>query len=102
ADKPGQGLDVWASLPRIAAAARTGSTKVDIATIAMPAAVTKATLGIDDISHVLGYYTTHFPVSDRDRNFNLKLAASKLNGVVLKPGEEWSFNGTVGERSEKE
>jgi vancomycin resistance protein YoaR len=50
----------------------------------------------------MGHHLTRFPVTDRDRNFNLKLAASKLNGIVLRPGEEMSFNGTVGERSEKE
>jgi vancomycin resistance protein YoaR len=100
-DKPGQGLDVWGSLPRLITAAQTASEKVDLATVAIPASVTKAGLGIDDISHVMGHWETAFPVTDRDRNFNLKLAASKLNGVVLKPGEEWSFNGTVGERSQK-
>ncbi len=100
-DKPGQGLDVWGSLPRLIAAAHTGSDKVDLATVAIPASVTKAGLGIDDISNVMGHYETAFPVADRDRNFNLKLAASKLDGIVLKPGEEWSFNQTVGERSQK-
>ncbi len=100
-DTPGLALDVWASLPRIAAAARAAAPKLELATIAVPANVTKAGIGIDDISHVLGHYETKFPVTDRDRNFNLKLAASKLNGVVLKPGEEWSFNGTVGERSQR-
>src|SRR5439155_19603068 len=69
---------------------------------AVPATTTRETLGIDDISTVLGTYRTTFPVTDQTRNFNLKLAASKLNGVVLKPGVEWSFNGQVGERSEKE
>jgi vancomycin resistance protein YoaR len=98
----GQGLDVWGSLPRIAEASRVGATKLDLSTIAMPANVTKASIGISDISHVMGHYETRFPVTDRDRNFNLKLAASKLNGAVLKPHEEWSFNDTVGERSEKE
>ncbi len=102
-DKPGQGLDVWGSLPRVIAAAQSGSTitSVELSTVAIPASVTKGGLGIDDISEVMGHYETAFPVTDRDRNFNLKLAASKLNGVVLKPGEEWSFNGTVGERSQK-
>ena len=100
-DKPGQGLDVWGSLPRVIAAAQSGSPSVDLATVAIPASVTKQGLGIDDISQVMGHYETAFPVTDRDRNFNLKLAASKLDGVVLKPGEEWSFNGTVGERSQK-
>jgi vancomycin resistance protein YoaR len=101
-DRPGQGLDVWASLPRLEAAARQGAAKLELAHVTVPAEVTKQTLGIEDISTVMGHHLTKFSVSDRDRNFNLKLAASKLNGVVLKPGEEWSFNTTVGERSEKE
>lgn len=101
-DRPGQGLDVWASLPRLESAARQGAAKLELVNVAVPASITKQTLGIDDISAVMGHHLTRFPVTDRDRNFNLKLAASKLNGVVLKPGEEFSFNGTVGERSEKE
>jgi vancomycin resistance protein YoaR len=100
-DTTGAGLDVWGSLGRIATAARQNAAKLELATIAMPAAVTKEGLGIDDISNVLGHYETKFSVGDRDRNFNLKLAASKLNGVVLKPNEEWSFNATVGERSQR-
>jgi vancomycin resistance protein YoaR len=101
-DRPGQGLDVWASLPRLQAAARQGAEKVELAYTPVPAAVTRQSLGIDDISTVMGHYLTKFPVNERDRNFNLKLAASKVNGVVLKPGEEWSFNTAVGERAEKE
>jgi vancomycin resistance protein YoaR len=101
-DRPGQALDVWASLPALEAAARQGVPRLELVHVAVPAQVTKQTLGIDDISSVLGHFVTKFPVTDRDRNFNLKLAASKINGVVLKPDEEWSFNGTVGERSEKE
>ncbi len=100
-DAPGQGLDVWGSLPRIAAAARQGAPTIELIDVAVPATVTKANLGIEDISNVLGHYETKFPVTDRDRNFNLKLAASKVNGYVMKPGEEWTFNATVGERSQK-
>ncbi|HET7503089.1 MAG TPA: VanW family protein [Kofleriaceae bacterium] len=101
-DRPGQALDIWASLPRIEAAARQGAPRVELVNVSVPAAVTRKGLGIDDISTVLGHHLTRFPVTDRDRNFNLKLAASKLNGVVLPPDQEWSFNATVGERSEKE
>jgi vancomycin resistance protein YoaR len=101
-DRPGQGLDIWASLPRLEAGARQGAPKLELVNVSVPAAVTRQTLGIDDISTVMGHHLTRFPVTDRDRNFNLKLAASKLNGVVLPPSQEWSFNATVGERSEKE
>ncbi|MEZ4359602.1 MAG: VanW family protein [Kofleriaceae bacterium] len=101
-DRAGQGVDLWGSLPRLEAAARAGAAAVELALVQVPATTTKASLGIDDISHVLGTFTTKFSVADRERNFNLKLAASKLNGFVMQPGVEFSFNGTVGERSEKE
>lgn len=101
-DAPGEGIDIWGSLPRLEAAARAGATSVELRSVPVPATATVASLGIDDISQVLGTFTTKFSVADRERNFNLKLAASKLNGFVMKPGQELSFNETVGERSEKE
>jgi vancomycin resistance protein YoaR len=101
-DTSGYAIDVYASLARIELAARVAAPSVELVSVALPAAVTKATLGIDDISHVLGTWKTTFPVGDKDRNFNLKLAASHLNGYVLKPGEEMSFNGVVGDRTEKQ
>lgn len=101
-DRPGFAIDVFASLDRIEAAARTGAAEVELPVVELPARVTRAGLGIDDISHVLGTFTTRFPVGDKDRNFNLKLAASKLNGFVMKPGVEFSFNDVVGDRTEKE
>lgn len=101
-DTPGQGVDVWASLPRIEAAARQGAATLELADVPIPATVTKAKLGIDDISHVLGHYMTRYSVGDRDRDFNLKLAASKINGTVLAPGQQWSFNDAVGPRTENE
>ena len=45
---------------------------------------------------------THFAVGEKDRNYNLKVAAEKLNGHILMPGEEMSFNAIVGDRTEKE
>jgi vancomycin resistance protein YoaR len=51
---------------------------------------------------VLGHWDTKFSVSDKDRNFNLKLAASHLNGHVIPAGADFSFNEVVGDRTEKE
>jgi len=53
-------------------------------------------------SHVLGYFETRYDRSDRarDRTFNLRLAASKLDGHVLLPGETFDFNDIVGPRDE--
>ena len=36
---------------------------------------------------------------DAARNTNLRLACAALNGTVINPGEEFSFNQTVGERT---
>jgi vancomycin resistance protein YoaR len=53
------------------------------------------------IKDVVAEYSTHFPASNRPRCSNIKLASSKLNGIVLMPGEKLSFNGTVGRRTLK-
>jgi len=47
----------------------------------------------------IGEYTS--PILDKTdaRIHNINLAASIINGKVLQPGEEFSFNGTLGERT---
>ncbi|WP_352398791.1 VanW family protein [[Clostridium] aminophilum] len=44
-------------------------------------------------------FTTH-TTANEVRNKNVKLAAKAIDGTVLRPGEEFSFNTTVGERTE--
>ena len=46
-------------------------------------------------------FTTYFDGGNLDRSANIRLAAEKINGSILQPNEVFSFNGTVGERSEK-
>lgn len=46
-------------------------------------------------------FTTYFDGGNLDRSANIRLAAEKINGSILRSGEVFSFNGTVGERSEK-
>lgn len=38
--------------------------------------------------------------SNSKRNTNVKLSAEAINGTILQPGEEFSFNDTVGQRTE--
>lgn len=54
------------------------------------------------ISDVMGEFSTKFPAHQTARNTNLRLASSKLNGHILMPGEQLSFNGTVGRRTVKD
>lgn len=45
-------------------------------------------------------YTTDFTGSSEERAHNVKLALSKIDGVIIPAGETLSFNATVGERTE--
>ncbi|WP_077611121.1 VanW family protein [Clostridium sp. Marseille-P2415] len=47
---------------------------------------------------VIGTYTTT-TTTNKDRNKNIELASNALNGLILQPGEEFSFNKATGERS---
>lgn len=50
------------------------------------------------IKQVTGKYTTYFPYANY-RNVNIGRAAQVMNGTVLKPGDTFSLNGVVGERT---
>lgn len=45
-------------------------------------------------------YTTDFSGSSEERAHNVKLALSKIDGIMIPAGETLSFNDTVGERTE--
>ncbi len=50
---------------------------------------------------LLGAVTTKYPNSGEARRSNLRLATSMIDGIILYPGDEFSFNGTVGQRTEE-
>ncbi len=54
---------------------------------------------LDKIKEVVSESSTRFPAGQRNRNENLKLASGKLDGLILMPGESFSFNQTVGQRT---
>ncbi len=49
-------------------------------------------------SKLYASYTTNY-VNNPDRTTNLKLASKAINGTILYPGETFSFNKTVGQRT---
>ncbi len=48
-----------------------------------------------------GAFTTYYEKSSAERKHNVKLAAKSLNDALIAPGDVFSFNQTVGERTEK-
>lgn len=51
------------------------------------------------IRHLLAQGVSHFAGSIPNRIFNINLAASRINGVLIAPGKVFSFNETVGDIS---
>ncbi|QDP97849.1 hypothetical protein FOE78_19795 [Microlunatus elymi] len=52
-------------------------------------------LGVEEVT---GEFTTHYPYAEY-RNVNIGRAAELINGTLLKPGETFSLNKVVGERT---
>ena len=61
--------------------------------------ITTDKLGTKAFPEQLSTFTTKYDASNTNRSTNLRLAASKINGTVLLPGEIFSYNKTVGERT---
>lgn len=73
-------------------------------TIAVPIQIVPAAVAEDKadsmgIKEEIGTGTSLFHGSIEARAFNINLAASRLNGTVIKPGETFSFDKTVGDIS---
>lgn len=61
--------------------------------------ITTNKIGIEAFPHLLSSFSTKYDVTNGNRSTNLRLAAEKINGTVLMPGEEFSYNKVVGERT---
>lgn len=72
---------------------------VTIPAIIVTPAVTKEHLEENLFSTTLGRYTSDFSSSSSNRATNVSKAAASIDGVVLMPGDEFSYNGTVGNPS---
>lgn len=54
---------------------------------------------LNSINAKVSSFTTNFATSNYNRSTNINLAANAINGKVLMPGEEFSFNDVVGKRT---
>lgn len=64
-------------------------------------AVAVDSLGIKVFPDSLGKYTTRYDESNKNRTNNIKLSSEKINETILMPGETFSYNKVVGERTIK-
>ncbi len=67
-------------------------------TLTQPKVLTKH-LEVNLFKYCLAEVETHFSPKKVERTSNVRLSASLINGTVLNPGEEFSYNKTVGPRT---
>ena len=59
-------------------------------------------LGTEAFPYLISEFSTKYDARNRNRSTNLEIAANKINGKVLMPGEEFSFNKIVAKRTVEE
>jgi len=75
-----------------------------LVSVLIPSVKTSPSLKTEDVNNLgikelIGRGTSRFRGSIAPRIFNISLAASRLNGVLIKPGEVFSFNQALGDIS---
>jgi vancomycin resistance protein YoaR len=98
----GRRVDVYATLASVEEAIKVGRSSATIAAQPVQPSVKASALAAVEMSDTIGYFETKYATDAKhaDRTFNLRLAASKLNGKVILPGETFDFNAVVGPRDE--
>jgi len=95
----GTAVDRESAIERIHSALATEASVVVVPIVReSPEVTTRDLLQIDTI---LSSFTTRFPAWRRDRTHNIGLAVSRIDGTIIKPGEVFSYNDTVGPRKKK-
>lgn len=61
--------------------------------------ITVKSLGQEAFPDLLATYSTTYSTGNSNRCTNISLAARSVNGYVLMPGETFSYNSTVGQRT---
>ena len=84
---------------QITASEKPGTYRIQLKSITVKPSVSTANANSLGIKELIGRGYSQFGGSIPGRIHNVALAASKLHGVLIAPGEEFSFNGAVGDIS---
>ena len=93
------GLDFAISIDEAKAMLETEQEEYTIPLKVLYPEVTTNMIGTEAFPDLLSTFKTTYSTRDRDRTTNLTLAANKINGTVVMPGETFSYNTVVGERT---
>ena len=87
----GKRFDIAKSMTAIADALKTSKTSVQLVIETVEPEITLEKINDLGISTLLAKGESNFADSPSSRVHNLQLGASKYNGLIIKPGEEFSF-----------
>ena len=93
------GLDFNIPLEEAKASITGEQTEYDIPLKIVYPEVSNNNLPDEAFPDTLGTFNTYYGSSAYGRRTNIEIATSKINGTVLMPGEEFSFNPVVGQRT---
>ncbi|MFO0695487.1 MAG: VanW family protein [Polyangiales bacterium] len=101
-EREGLALDVFGTLEAFREALVAGRGRLEARIAHTPATRTRAQLDGVSIAAVLGEFETRYNTAAdaAERTHNLKVAASRIDGLVLLPGETFEYNRVVGERNQ--
>jgi vancomycin resistance protein YoaR len=100
-DEKGMQLDVPKSIQLLSEILTSNEPFEDSKEVALPFNVSDPEIKSSDVNSMgintlIGEGTSNFRGSPKNRIFNINVATEKFNGVLIKPGEEFSFVGTLG------
>ena len=98
-EKDGRELALESSFARLETSAELGHPAFELVFHSIAPRVRLSDLPVVDASRVLGAYETDFRNHGGSRAVNIRRAAALLNGMILGPGERFSFNRRVGPRT---
>lgn len=97
-----EGVDFAISKEEAKSMVATASEEYRIPLKLTPANKTINDIGTEAFPYLISKFTTRYDASNVNRSQNLAIATGKINGTVLMPGEEFSFNQVVGKRTIEE
>lgn len=93
---PGKQLDIHGSVFALASAIRNGRDMAYLVIDNVEPTITPEKINTLGINTLLGRGESNFTGSSSSRTHNIKVGMARFNGIILKPGEKFSFNKTLG------
>lgn len=93
----GKELDIEMSAENIKEGLLAGQQKISLVINSIQPQISNASIEGLGLTTLLGKGESNFAGSPKNRQHNISVGASKLNGFLIRPGEEFSFGKSIGE-----